>query len=88
MKTAGRGNPNSRATERTEFMGRKIRTILAQLSGLEDMKQSGRRRGIFLDFPFYRTSQGQSNNSAVLVKKWDSQWNSFRIGNNLTETVC
>jgi hypothetical protein len=57
MKTADRGNPNNRATERTEFMGRKVRTILAHSDGLESEKKSGRRRGIFLDFPFYRTYQ-------------------------------
>jgi hypothetical protein len=57
MKTAGRGNPNSRATERTEFMGRKVRTIHAQFDGLESEKNSGHRRSIFLDFPFYRTYQ-------------------------------
>jgi hypothetical protein len=57
MKTAERGNPNSRATERTEFLGRKVRTIHAQLDGLEGQKKSGHRRGIFLDFPFYRTYQ-------------------------------
>jgi hypothetical protein len=39
-------------------MGRKVRTIYVQLSGLECQKKSGRRRGIFLDFSFYRTLSG------------------------------
>jgi predicted DNA-binding ribbon-helix-helix protein len=38
-------------------MGWKIRTILAQLCGLESQKKSGHKRGVFLDCPFYRTYQ-------------------------------
>src|SRR5437899_10321595 len=38
-------------------MGRKAKTIPAQSRGLEVKKTSGRGRGIFLDFSFYRTSQ-------------------------------
>ena len=38
-------------------MERKARTTPAQLHGLENKKKSGQRRGIFLDFPFYRTYQ-------------------------------
>jgi hypothetical protein len=38
-------------------MERKARTNPAQLYGLENKKKSGRRRSIFLDFPFYRTYQ-------------------------------
>ena len=38
-------------------MERKTRTILAHSHGLESKKISGRRRSVFLDFPFYRTSQ-------------------------------
>ncbi len=44
------------AVQRTESMGRKVRTILAHSQGLESKKISGRRRGVFLDFSFYRTS--------------------------------
>src|SRR5882762_5451695 len=43
--------------QRTESMGRKVRTILAHSQGLESKKISGRRRGVFLDFSFYRTSR-------------------------------
>src|SRR6267143_5487941 len=43
------------AVQRTESMGRKVRTILAHSQGLESKKISGRRRGVFLDFSFYRT---------------------------------
>jgi hypothetical protein len=42
---------------RTEFMERNDRTILAHSVRLESQKISGLRRGIFLDFPFYRTYQ-------------------------------
>jgi hypothetical protein len=41
----------------TESMGRKVRTILAHSHGLESKKKSGRRRGVSLDFSFYRTSR-------------------------------
>jgi hypothetical protein len=40
---------------RTESMGRKARTIPAHSRELESKKISGDGRGIFLDFPFYRT---------------------------------
>src|SRR6266478_2037290 len=43
------------AAHRTESLGRKVRTILAHSHGLESKKISGRRRGVFLDFSFYRT---------------------------------
>jgi hypothetical protein len=59
MKTAGEENPNSHVrlyNEPTESMGRKVRTILAHSHGLESKKISGRRRGVLLDFSFYRTS--------------------------------
>ena len=46
------------AVQRTESLGRKARTIPAQPNGLESKKISGRSRGVFLDFPFYRTSEG------------------------------
>jgi len=36
-------------------MGRRARTILADSNGLESKKISRSGRGIFLDFPFYRT---------------------------------
>src|SRR6266404_4207663 len=45
------------AVQRTESLGRKVRTILAHSHGLESKKISGRRRGVFLDFSFYRTSR-------------------------------
>src|SRR5712675_253124 len=45
------------AAHRTESLGRKVRTILAHSHGLESKKISGRRRGVFLDFSFYRTHQ-------------------------------
>ena len=60
MKTAGEENPNSHVrlyNEPTESMGRKLRTILAHSHGLKSKKKSGRRRGVSLDFSFYRTSQ-------------------------------
>ena len=60
MKTAGEENPNSQVrlyNEPTESMGRKLRTILAHSHGLKSKKKSGRRRGVSLDFSFYRTSR-------------------------------
>jgi len=45
------------AVQRTEQMARKARNIPAHSQGLESKKNSGGRRGIFLDFTFYRTSQ-------------------------------
>jgi hypothetical protein len=38
-------------------MERRARTNPAQLHGLESKKKSTYRRGVFLDFPFYRTYQ-------------------------------
>jgi len=38
-------------------MARKVRTDPAQISGLRTKKTSGHRRGFFLDFYLYRTSQ-------------------------------
>jgi hypothetical protein len=60
MKTAGEENPNSHVrlyNEPTESMGRKVRTILAHSHGLKSKKKSGGRRGVSLDFSFYRTYQ-------------------------------
>src|SRR6202142_121931 len=45
------------AVQPTEQMGRKARTMLAHSEGLESKKSSGGGRSVFLDFPFYRTSQ-------------------------------
>src|SRR5579863_329860 len=45
------------AVQRTEQMARRARNILAHSQGLESKKNSGGRRGIFLDFTFYRTYQ-------------------------------
>jgi hypothetical protein len=46
-------------------MGRKARTIPAHPHGLESKKKSGRRRNIFLDFPFYRTYQDLARSASL-----------------------
>jgi hypothetical protein len=53
----GNPQPLRDTAQRTEFMERKAGTNPAQLRGLEDKNTSGRRRSVFLDFPFYRTYQ-------------------------------
>ena len=45
------------AVHRTESMGRKTRSTLAQSGRLESQRISGGGRSVFLDFSFYRTSQ-------------------------------
>ena len=51
------------AVQRTEQMARRARNIPAHSQGLESKKNSGGRRGIFLDFTFYRTYQDPSGHS-------------------------
>ena len=46
-------------------MGRKTKTILAHLQGLESQKISGGGRSVFLDFSFYRTYQDLGGNNAI-----------------------
>src|SRR6516162_6870567 len=62
MKTAGRENPNRRATvpDRPSTWCDRSRTDPAQSSGLRSKKNCGRGRDFFLDFYFYRTYQGFS----------------------------
>jgi hypothetical protein len=56
--------------QRTEQMGRKTRTILAHLQGLESQKISAGGRSVFLDFYFYRTSQARSEKFITMQRHW------------------
>src|ERR1700681_4580345 len=58
-ETAGMEKPNRLIASRDEsnLWGARREQTLPSLRGLESQKISGRRRGFFLDFPFYRTSQ-------------------------------
>ncbi len=51
-----------------EHMGRKARTNPAQLHGLESKEKSSYRRGVLLDFPFYRTYQELGRRNSRLIK--------------------
>jgi hypothetical protein len=69
-------------------MERKARTNPAQLSGLGNKKKSGRRRGIFLDFPFYRTYQELRllcplAHRIILILRRVRDWNPFRQRRNI-----
>jgi len=59
MKTTGSENQNPlrNNAQQTEYLERKAGTNPAQSCGLESKKTSGHARGIFLDFPLYRTNQ-------------------------------
>jgi len=78
MKTAGRENPNRRATvpDRPSTWCDRSRTDPAQSSGLRSKKNCGRGRDFFLDFYFYRTTQaltkGPSSPTNLECRRWST----------------
>jgi hypothetical protein len=69
MKTAGEENPNSQVrlyNEPSPWDGKSEPSLLIH-RGWKARKISGRRRGVFLDFSFYRTSR-----DLATIIEWDS----------------